>query len=410
MKKGKDLKPHIGIFGRRNNGKSSFINMITGQDVAIVSNQAGTTTDPVKKSVEIFGIGPVIIVDTAGVDDEGELGQKRIGKTLSIIETIDLAVLLITENKFDSYEKELIEKFNKLDIPYLVFHNKSDAFQLTKETRAKIDKETGQECYSINTITTDNLDFITKLIKEKIPVSVYIKPAMLEGLVKPKDIVLLITPIDSEAPEGRMILPQQMAIRDVLDNNCICITVRETELKDFMKLGIMPNLAITDSQAFGFVSKIIPEEIPLTGFSIVFARMKANFQKYLEGTPMLSKLKDGDKVLILESCTHHVSCEDIGRFKLPDWISKFTGMKLDYDIVPGLDTLKNNINNYSIIIQCGGCVVTKKQLSNRLKPAIENGIPVSNYGMAIAYMNGIFERAVKPFIDASNTVQETKKR
>ncbi len=398
MRKGKDLKPHIGIFGRRNNGKSSFINMITGQDVAIVSEHAGTTTDPVKKSVEIFGIGPVIIIDTAGVDDVGELGKKRIKRTMAMVNNIDLAVLLITDNTFDSFERELIKEFHNLEIPYLIFHNKSDAKPLSKETRIRIKEETGKECLDIVTLTNEFLNKVTDLMREAIPKSVYIKTSLLEGLIKEKDIVLLITPIDSEAPEGRMILPQQMAIRDVLDHNCICITVRETELEDFLKLGIKPALAITDSQAFGMVSKIIPEDIPLTGFSIVFARMKANFDKYLEGTPHISQLKDGDKILILESCTHHVSCEDIGRFKLPDWITKFSGKKINYEIVPGLDDLNKDIAEYAMVIQCGGCVVTKKQLSNRLKPAIDAGIPVSNYGMAIAYMNGIFERSVAPFM------------
>jgi small GTP-binding protein len=208
MKKGKDIKPHIGIFGKRNNGKSSFINMITGQDVAIVSDLAGTTTDPVKKSVEIFGVGPVIIVDTAGIDDVGELGMKRIAKTMAVINTIDLAVLLIADNSFDSFEKHLISEFNNLDIPYLIFHNKSDAFPLLAQTRKQIIEETSQKCYDINTITSSSLSFVTNLMREKIPASVYIKPALLEGIVKEKDVVLLITPIDSEAPEGRMILPQ----------------------------------------------------------------------------------------------------------------------------------------------------------------------------------------------------------
>lgn len=401
MKKGKDLKPHIGIFGRRNNGKSSFINMITAQEVAIVSDLAGTTTDPVKKSVEIFGIGPVIVVDTAGVDDVGELGEKRVSKTIDVIQTVDLAILLIADNVFSDFEHKLIAEFKKLEIPYVIFHNKSDLVALESKTKAKILEETGQKSYDISTLDDGSLEFITKEIRESIPKSVFIKPALLDGLVKKKDIVLLITPIDSEAPEGRMILPQQMAIRDVLDHHCICITVRETELEDFMAMGIKPALAITDSQAFGYVSSVIPEDIPLTGFSIVFARMKTNFTEYLEGTPKLSALKDGDKVLILESCTHHVSCEDIGRFKLPKWISEFTKKDIRYDIVSGLDNLKNNINEYAMVVQCGGCVVTKKQLQNRLRPAIANNIAVSNYGMVIAYINGIFERAVKPFMEKS---------
>lgn len=402
MKKGKDIKPHIGIFGRRNNGKSSFINMITGQDVAIVSNIAGTTTDPVKKSVEIFGVGPAIIIDTAGVDDVGELGEKRVGKTMNVIDTIDLAILLIVDNIFGSFEINLVKEFTKLDTPYLIFHNKSDIVSIAAETEEQIFIATGSTCSDISTFDDKSLEFVTKEIKENIPQSVFIKPALLDGMVKPKDIVLLVTPIDSEAPEGRMILPQVMAIRDVLDHNCICITVRETELEDFMKMGIKPALAVTDSQAFGFVSKIIPEDIPLTGFSIVFARMKSNFYSYLEGTPSISSLVDGDKVLLLESCTHHVSCEDIGRHKLPKWISEYTGKEIEFDVVAGLDNLTKNINEYALVIQCGGCVVTKKQLTNRLKPAIDAGIPVSNYGMAIAYLNGIFDRAVKPFKEIIN--------
>ncbi len=398
MQKGKDLKPHIGIFGRRNNGKSSFINLITGQEVAIVSDTAGTTTDPVKKSVEIFGIGPVIIVDTAGVDDVGTLGEKRVNKTLGVIKTIDLAVLLITNNEFGSFEKHLIDEFNKLDTPFVIFHNKSDIIGLQSEIGDRIKSQLGVDCINISTIGDTDLELITNTLKNNIPKSAFVKPALLDGLIDEKDVVLLVTPIDSEAPEGRMILPQQMAIRDVLDHNCICVTLRETELKDFLELGITPKLVITDSQAFGLVSKMVPEEIPLTGFSIAFARMRANFQKYLEGTPAISDLNDGDKVLILESCTHHVSCEDIGRYKLPNWISKFTGKDIQYDIVPGLVEVPN-IKEYKMVIQCGGCVVTKKQLSNRLKPAIDAGIPISNYGMAIAYINGIFKRAVQPFMN-----------
>lgn len=398
MKKGKDIKPHIGIFGRRNNGKSSFINMITGQDVAIVSSLAGTTTDPVKKSVEIFGVGPAIIIDTAGIDDVGELGKKRVDKTLQVINTIDLAILLIINNKFADFEEELISEFNRLDIPYLIFHNKSDITPLSKVTAIKITKETGLKCFDISTLNSDSLAFVTEVIKHKMPKSVYQRPALLNGLVKKKDIVLLVTPIDSEAPEGRMILPQVMTIRDVLDHNCICVTVRETELKDFMSLGVKPDLVITDSQAFGYVSGVIPKDIPLTGFSIVFARMKTNFNEYLQGTPKLAKLNDGDKVLILESCTHHVSCEDIGRFKLPKWISEFAGKNITYEMVAGFDSLQHDIREYAMVIQCGGCVVTRKQLTNRLKPAIDAGIPVSNYGMAIAFINGIFDRAVEPFL------------
>ncbi|MCB2206818.1 MAG: [FeFe] hydrogenase H-cluster maturation GTPase HydF [Bacteroidetes bacterium] len=398
MAKGKDLKPHIGIFGRRNNGKSSFINRITGQEVAIVSDHPGTTTDPVRKSVEIFGIGPAIIIDTAGIDDAGELGKKRVEKTMNVIKTIDCAILLIAENIFDSFEIELIEAFKKYEVPFLIVHNKSDIKRVNIRKASRIKAITGKKVIDYSAINNRELETIIEELKSSIPEMAYIKPSLFEGLISPKDIVLLITPIDSEAPEGRMILPQQMAIRDVLDHDGICITIKETELEDFMEMGIRPALVVTDSQVFKFVASIIPDDIPLTGFSIVFAKNRANFEKYLEGTPALANLIDGDKVLILESCTHHISCEDIGRFKLPDWIKKFTKKQIEFEIVAGLDNIPGNLNDYALVVQCGGCVATQKQVKNRLLPAIEAGIPVTNYGMAIAFMNGIFKRAVAPFL------------
>jgi len=398
MAKGKDLKPHIGIFGRRNNGKSSFINRITGQEVAIVSDHPGTTTDPVRKSVEIFGIGPAIIIDTAGIDDAGELGKKRVERTMNVIKTIDCAILLIAENIFDSFEIELIEAFKKYEVPFLIVHNKSDIKCVNIRKASRIKAITGKKVIDYSAINNRELETIIEELKSSIPETAYVKPSLFEGLINPKDIVLLITPIDSEAPEGRMILPQQMAIRDVLDHDGICITIKETELENFMEMGIRPALVVTDSQAFKFVASIIPDDIPLTGFSIVFAKNRANFEKYLEGTPALANLKDGDKVLILESCTHHISCEDIGRFKLPDWIRKFTKKQIEFEIVAGLDNIPGNLNNYVLVVQCGGCVATQKQVKNRLLPAIEAGIPVTNYGMAIAFMNGIFKRAVAPFL------------
>ncbi len=399
MDKGKDLKPHIGIFGRRNIGKSSFINAMVGYDISIVSSLAGTTTDPVKKSVEIFGIGPVIMIDTAGIDDTGNLGEKRIGKTLEVIKQIDCAVLLIAENTFSDYEKELINKFNEYDVPLVVVHNKSDLQQINTKTLKEIREYAHKDVLEFSAVDKRNVDIVVKSIKETIPTTAYVKPSLFKGLVKPKEMVLLITPIDSEAPEGRMILPQVMALRDVLDNDALCVIVKETELADFLKLNIKPALAVTDSQAFEFVSKVLPEEIPLTSFSIVFASLRGDFEKYLEGTPQISNLKSDDKVLVLESCTHHVSCDDIGRFKIPKWLQQFTGKQLLFDVVPGLSELKEPVENYALVIQCGGCVVTQKQLKNRLKSAIDARVPVTNYGMTIAYINGIFHRAVKPFLN-----------
>jgi len=397
MNKGKDIKPHIGIFGRRNNGKSSFINLLVGQDLAIVSSHAGTTTDPVNKSVEIFGIGPAIIIDTAGIDDSGELGDKRVKKTMEVVKKVDCAILLLANNQFGEYESDLIQKFKHFDIPFLIVHNKSDLENITTKTTETIKSSCKAEIIEFSTIETTNYNELIDLIKRTIPQTAYQKPSLFADLVKPKDVVLLITPVDSEAPDGRMILPQNMAIRDALDNDCITVVVKETEIEDFLKLGIKPALAVTDSQAFGMVSKLIPEDVPLTGFSVIFARLKGDFEKYLEGTSHISNLKDGDKVLILESCTHQVSCDDIGRFKIPNWLLKFTAKKLEFTVVSGLSEITEEISNFAIIIQCGGCMVTKKQLQSRLKPAIDAGVPVTNYGLAIAYMHGIFDRATAPF-------------
>ncbi len=398
MIKGKDLKPHIGIFGRRNNGKSSFINAITGQDAAIVSEIAGTTTDPVKKSMEIFGIGPAILIDTAGIDDSGDLGKKRIAKSLSIIKQIDCAILIIADNQFDTFEIGLIKQFEEYNIPFFIIHNKCDLAKIKQETIDLIKTHYDVPILDFSVSQMVNHEPFIETLKKTIPETAYQKPTLFEGLVNSGDIVLLITPIDSECPDGRMILPQVMAIRDVLDNDCICIVLKETELKHFFETTtIRPKLAVTDSQAFGLVNSIVPKDIPLTGFSIVFARMRGPFEKYLEGAPQISQLKDNDSVLILESCTHQVSCDDIGRFKLPRWIKEFTKKKIEFDIVSGLNDTPKDIHEYALVIQCGGCMITRKQIVSRLKICIDQGIPVTNYGMAIAFMNGIFDRTTAMF-------------
>ena len=393
MSKGKDLKPHIGLFGRRNNGKSSIINLLVDQEVAIVS----PTTDPVKKSFEIFGIGPAIIVDTAGNDDSGELGEKRIQKTYEALKTIDCAILVISNNEFGFYEKELITQFREYNVPYVIVHNKSDIQPIEQISRDKIREFSKATVIDFSTTTTTNQDVLIEELKRIIPKTTYQKPLLLGGIVEPGQVILLVTPIDSEAPDGRMILPQVMAIRDVLDNDCICIVLKETHLKQYFEQhSPLPHLVITDSQAFAFVNSVVPAHIPLTSFSIVFARLKGDFEHYIAGTPTLSDLKNGDKVLILESCTHQVSCEDIGRHKLPKWIKEFTGKDVNFEVVSGLSMI-SDISQYRMVIQCGGCVVTRKQLINRLKPAIDVNIAVSNYGMTIAYINGIFDRVIEPF-------------
>jgi [FeFe] hydrogenase H-cluster maturation GTPase HydF len=398
MAKGRDNKPHIGIFGRRNVGKSSFINALVGQEIAIVSDQAGTTTDPVKKSIEIFGIGPAIIIDTAGIDDSGELGKKRIGKSMEALKTIDCAVLMISGNIFGDHELDLIHKFGEWDIPYIIVSNKSDIEPLNQFIEARILETSNAAVFEFSSNHPLNIEKILDGLKKTIPESAYFKTSLLGDIIKPGDYVLLITPIDNEAPDGRMILPQQMAIRDVLDNNAINIVLKEDQVDNFFKnSGIKPRIAITDSQVFHKMKKIVPADVPLTSFSIIFARMKGDFENYKKGTPALDHLKDGDRVLILESCSHQVNCDDIGRYKLPDWIKKHSEKKLEFDIVAGLTKVERDFKDYVLVVQCGSCMVTRKQLSSRLKPAVDMGVPVTNYGLAIAWMNGIFDRAIQPF-------------
>jgi len=398
MSKGKDLKPHIGIFGRRNYGKSSLINTLANQDIAIVSDIAGTTTDPVKKSMEIADLGPVILVDTAGIDDDSDLGKERIRKSLLQISQIDLAILVIVNSVFESFEEDLIQTFSKNDVPYLIVQNKMDLFPIDSAKSNALAICLQVPVIHFSCINRNNVDTLHQEINKMMPRNALHFNSLVGDIIKKDDVVLLVTPIDTEAPVGRMILPQVQVIRDVLDNHAVVVTLRETELRNYLKvMHPKPVLVITDSQVFELVNSIVPAEIPLTGFSVVLARQKGNFEAYLKGTPKLAELKEGDRVLLLESCTHHVSCDDIGQVKIPKWLDKFSNKKIEYEMVSGLESLKRPITDYAMVIQCGGCVITQKQVKNRLRPAIEAGIPVTNYGLAIAFMHGIFERATAPF-------------
>jgi len=398
--RGRDAKPHIGIYGRRNNGKSSLINCLSGQDIAIVSDVAGTTTDPVKKSMEIPGIGPVIIIDTAGIDDSGELGDKRAARSRELIRTIDLAILVIAGNLFDTEEEALLREFSRWEIPVLIVHNKADLAGLDPALREQVIAAGLNPPVDFSTLNPVNKEELVSRIRELIPESAYLSKSLVGDIISQGDLVLLITPIDAEAPEGRLILPQVQAIRDILDNDAVAIVAKEREVDSLLRrLQPEPALVITDSQVFQTADGSVLSHIPLTSFSIVLARYKGDFQNYLKGTPAIDKLKDGDRILILESCTHHVSCDDIGRIKIPRWLSNFTGKNLHFEVVAGLNTVPGDIHDYAMVIQCGGCMITRKQLINRLKPAVDAGIPVSNYGMAIAYMHGIYDRAIAPFTE-----------
>jgi [FeFe] hydrogenase H-cluster maturation GTPase HydF len=398
MTKGKDTKPHIGIFGRRNNGKSSLINALAGQELAIVSEVAGTTTDPVKKSMEISGIGPVILIDTAGIDDTGELGDKRVAKTREALKIIDLAILVIVENAFGDPERDLVNEFEDKAVPFLIIHNKSDLTPIVPSLRSELAEKYKVPVLDLSATIHPDVEAVVSAMRKMIPESAYTSPSMLGDLISYGDVVLLITPIDIEAPEGRMILPQVQAIRDILDHDGIAVICKEREVDSFIRrMNPRPTLVVTDSQVFLKADASVPKEIPLTSFSILLARQRGDFQNYLKGTPHISSLKDGDRILILESCTHHVSCDDIGRVKIPRWLGNYTGKKLEYEVVAGLSKIPLDIHNYAMVIQCGGCMITRKQIINRLKPAVDAGIPVTNYGMAIAWVHGIYNRAVAPF-------------
>ena len=394
---------HIGVFGRRNTGKSSLINILVGQDVAIVSNVPGTTTDPVRKRMEINGIGPVVFIDTAGIDDSGVLGEQRVEKTKSVIKIIDLAILIFTNNQIEKYELDLISSFREEGIPFIMLHNQSDIVPLDPELALDLSEKENIDVleFSCSLLDEDDqnkaIDTLISMIVFELQKSEAVSKTILEGLVEKGDHIVLVCPIDSEAPEGRLILPQVNAIRDALDPKAVAIVIQPEQLGDYLKyLSVKPKLVVTDSQVFEMVSKIVPEDIPLTGFSLLLARVKGAFQYYLDGIYNIDNLKDGDKILILESCTHHATCDDIGRVKIPNLLKKKSGKQLTFDIVVGLDTLPEDICSYSMVIQCGGCMITDRQLQSRLRPAIKAGIPVANYGMVIAYCTGIYNRAIEP--------------
>ena len=389
---------HIGLFGRRNTGKSSIINLLTGQDLSIVSDIPGTTTDPVKKAVEIPGLGAVTLIDTAGIDDMGELGNQRIHKTYQAVKLVDIAVIVFCDNDFSDYEKQLAEQLHQLNIPFIFLHNKSDIQSANTSLKIKLSDIYKTDLVDFSVKTRKNTENLIQLLQKNIPDNFAQTPPLFGDLVNAGDMVLLLTPIDSEAPEGRLILPQVQALREALDFNCIAVVLKETEVENFMRrTSIFPSLVITDSQLFGKIDKLIASEIPLTSFSILLARQKGNFEAYMKGTPHIDNLQNGDRILIMESCTHHSTCDDIGRVKIPRMLQEYTGKKFEFDIVPGLDEPPRQINEYALALQCGGCMITRKQLLTRIQTAINANVPITNYGMAIAYINGAWKRSVELF-------------
>ncbi len=380
---------HIGIFGKRNAGKSSIINAITGQNLAIVSDIKGTTTDPVLKAMELLPVGPVVIIDTPGLDDEGELGVLRIQKAYQMLNKTDIAVLVVDSTTgMTNEDEQILEKIKAKGIPYLIVMNKADI--------ATVSEVKSEHVIPVSAKTGEHIQELKELLAKRAKKEETDKK-IVGDLLSPMDLVILVVPIDGAAPKGRLILPQQQTIRDILDANAVSIVVKDTELKDTLaKLGSQPKMVITDSQVFGKVARLVPKEIPLTSFSILFARYKGNLEMVVNGAHKLDDLQDGDKILISEGCTHHRQCDDIGTVKLPRWIREYTQKELDFEWTSGTE-FKTDLSKYSLIIHCGGCMLNEREMKYRLKCAQDMGIPMTNYGTAIAHIKGILDRSTEIF-------------
>lgn len=385
---------HIGIFGKRNAGKSSVINAITGQNIAIVSEIKGTTTDPVYKSMELLPLGPVMIIDTPGLDDTGELGRLRIQKSNQVLNKTDIAVLIIdAECGKTEQEREFIKRLIKKNIPYIVVYNKSDickSLPVLIENEIYISAKTGENIHELKELISRQTLFQEGKYK------------LVADIVDPSDFVVLVVPIDSAAPKGRLILPQQQTIREILEAGAVSVVVKETELKNALNnLGKKPKLVITDSQAFAQVSKDTPKDIMLTSFSILFSRYKGELETQVKGAKSIENIKDGEKILISEGCTHHRQCEDIGTVKLPRWIKQYTGKNIEFEYTSGTE-FPDDLRKYKMIIHCGGCMLNDREMKYRIKCAQDQNIPITNFGVQIAYINGILKRTLEPFADIAS--------
>lgn len=389
----KGLRLHIGIFGRRNVGKSSILNAIIGQFISIVSDTPGTTTDPVEKAMELQPVGPVLFIDTAGVDDIGALGGERVKRTMKILDRTDLAILVSEVNTWTDFEVKLIDKFKEKNIPFIVVFNKIDTAHEIKPF------DLGDEVKIIYTsaVTKKGIDKLRQAIIETVPDEFYQSRPIIGDLIEPGDLIVLVVPIDKEAPKGRLILPQVQTIREILDFNGYCIVVKEKELRDALdKLKSSPRMVVTDSQAFLKVAGDVPNEVLLTSFSILFARQKGDLEEFVKGVLAIDRLKSGDKVLIAEACTHHPIAEDIGRVKIPRWLSQYTGKDLQIDVTQGFD-FPENLDEYKLVIHCGACMFNRKEVLSRIYRCRKARVPITNYGVAISYLLGIAKRALKPF-------------
>lgn len=396
---------HIGIFGRRNAGKSSLINALTSQDLAIVSEQKGTTTDPVYKAMELLPLGPVMIIDTPGIDDEGELGRQRIDKAYQVLNKTDIALLVVDAAAgLAKEDKELWQQIQRKGLPAILVLNKMETLAEMQQAIVTAGALTlTKSCFLVSAKTGQNI----RELKEAIAA---IKPRETErqlvgDLLKPLDTVILVTPIDSAAPKGRLILPQQQVLRNVLDNNGIAMVVQETELAQaLLKLAEPPRLVITDSQAFAKVSQIVPPSVPLTSFSILMARYKGSLYNAVKAVRALDSIADGDKILISEGCTHHRQCQDIGTVKMPNWIRAYTKAEPQFVFTSGIE-FPQDLSPYKLVVHCGACMLNEKEMQYRNKTALEQNVPMTNYGIAIAYMHGILKRTVAPLPDVAKLLE-----
>ncbi len=396
MQTTKSFRLHIGIFGKRNTGKSSILNALTHQDVSIVSEVAGTTTDPVEKPMELLPLGPVLFIDTAGIDDVGNLGEKRIAKTLAVFDRTDLGVIVSNFEAWGDYEQKIMDELKNRSIPFIIVFNKTDIF----EENGKVTAELNELKIKFTKTSIQNgtgLLELRQLLLRSAPENYINRPSILADLVGPGEAAILVVPIDKEAPKGRLILPQVQSIRDLLDNDSFCVVVKERELREALsRFNKPPKLVVTDSQAFLKVAADTPLEIPLTSFSILFARFQGDLTEMVRGAMTIDNLKTGDKVLIAEACSHHPIGEDIGTVKIPRWLTQYVGGKLQIHSMRGHD-FSENISEYKLIIHCGACMWNRREMLSRIMKARQAGVPITNYGLSIAFSLGIFERALQPF-------------
>lgn len=396
MNAAKGMRLHIGLYGRRNVGKSSLLNMITRQNVSIVSAQAGTTTDPVEKPMELLPLGPVLFIDTAGIDDTGDLGELRTGKTRACLNRTDLGVIIVGEEGWGTFEEDLFQDINRYGIPLLVVFNKCDISEPDGATERHLEQE-NVKVVRVSARTGEGEGDLRAALLSAAPEEFVGSPRLASDLVPAGSTAVLVVPIDKEAPKGRLILPQVQTIRDLLDNDSLCVICKERELRAALgNLRTPPALVVTDSQAFLKVAGDVPKPVPMTSFSILFARLKGDLTTMAVNTLAIEKLQPGAKVLIAEACTHHPIADDIGRVKIPRWITQYKGFSVEYVTCQGHD-FPEDLSSYSLVVHCGGCMHNRREMISRLMQCSEAGVPMTNYGLTIAYTLGIFERALSPF-------------